>query len=1091
MSVLPAEIHGALSQLLQNLSSADNSVRSSAEKLLENEWTTSNNVEMLLTFLAEHACSAETETLRAFSAVLFRRVAIKSPKELNSVIDRTIGVISEPVKAQIRAILLQGFTSPQSNQVRHKLSDAISEVAKEDASPQGTWNELIPALFEAAKSTDVSLRESAFRVFSSAPELIDKSFLNEVLPVFNAGFDDSNDEVRIAACTAFVAFFRDVPKKSWQSLSPLLPNLLNSLPRFLQNGQDQALASVLESLIDLVELAPKMFKDMFPTIIEFCTAVSKNKDLDSNTRMASLELLTTFAEVSPAMCKRTPSYTDNMVIVTLSMLTEVCEDDDDAAEWNNRDDGDDDEEEPEYDVARQSLDRVALRLNGQSLAQPLFQYLPAMIQSADWRARQAALMALSSAAEGCVDVLINEIPKILDLILPTLQDNHPRVQFACCNALGQMSTDFSDVIQRTASNRILPALISMLTNKSVPRVQAHAAAALVNFSEAASKDILEPYLDDLLNNLLGLLQSPKRYVQEQVLTTIAIIADAAEKKFVKYYDTLMPLLTDVLKTDMGEENRLLKAKCIECSTLIALAVGKEKFAPHCQDLIQLFGHIQATALQDDDPVKQYLEQAWGRICRIIGKDFLPYLPDVLPPLLIAAKATQDISLLEEEQAEEFNQNEEWDVINLSGKLIALHTSALDDKVTAMDLLRTYAIQLKDAFFPWVKEIVQDIAIPALDFYLHDGVRGSAALTLASLLRCSVYATGNSSNETLGFWSQICNKLVDVLNNEPVPEMLVAYYTSLVESINVLAPNSLGANQLKALADAINANLTEIYERIKARDNEDDEYTEDVEDDEEEFTDEELLDEINKAISAIFKNSRSNFLSTFQVLVPTITTFLNDENTNIKLCGLCVVCDILEHCGEDSIVYKDIFVNVIGDSIVSSHAGIRQAASYAVGVAAQHGGNAYLEFCLACLEPMFKMASVPDARAEENIHATENSVAAIAKVCHRFANSVPNLDAIIEQWIVLLPIFQDESAAPFAYTFLSELIKNQHVSVANNVPRVIDSIIQALAHASISGATAERVVTQARQLLGSMPQNEAMALLQKNPSDIDVVQKWFS
>ena len=69
--------------------------------------------------------------------------------------------------------------------------------------------------------------------------------------------------------------FQKTPKNTWKLLSPLLPNLLNSLPRFLQNGQDHALASVLEALIDLVELAPKMFKDMFPTIIEFCSAVAK------------------------------------------------------------------------------------------------------------------------------------------------------------------------------------------------------------------------------------------------------------------------------------------------------------------------------------------------------------------------------------------------------------------------------------------------------------------------------------------------------------------------------------------------------------------------------------------------------------------------------------------------------------------------------------------------------------------------------------------------------------------------------------------------------------------------------------------------
>ena len=67
--------------------------------------------------------------------------------------------------------------------------------------------------------------------------------------------------------------------------------------------------------------------------------------------------------------------------------------------------------------------------------------------------------------------------------------------------------------------------------------------------------------------------------------------------------------------------------------------------------------------------------------------------------MLTAKASQDISLLEEEDAEELKLNEEWDVINISGKWIGVHTVTLDEKVTAMDLLRTYAVQLKEDFMP--------------------------------------------------------------------------------------------------------------------------------------------------------------------------------------------------------------------------------------------------------------------------------------------------------------------------------------------------------------------------------------------------------
>lgn len=1079
-----------LNQLLHALLSSDNGIRSEAERLIDSDWRDERKVGTFLTFLAQSAVMGSDDTIKAFSAVLFRRIAIRSPKDFNSLSDRSIALVDTNTKDHIRSILLQGFASNQSSQVRRKLADAISEVAKEDVSPSGTWPDLVPAIFQAATSSDPSFRESAYRILATSPEIIEKSYVDQILPIFSASFEDESDDVRISTCTAYVAFFRELPKSVWQSFTPLLPNLLNSLPRFLQSGQDHALANVLESLIDLVEMVPKMFKEMFPTIIEFCSTVAKDVDLADDARLGALELLTTFSEVSPAMCKQVSTYTSTMVAVNLSMLTEVSKDDEEAAEWNNESNTEDDEEESEYDAARLSLDRVSLKLGGQALAGPLFQYLPGMMQSNEWRECFAALMALSAAAEGCVDVLITEIPKLLDMVLPTLAHPHARVQYACCNALGQMSTDFADVIQRTAGDRILPALISKLTSKSVPRVQAHAAAALVNFCEAASKDVLEPYLDDLLNNLLGLLQSPKRYVQEQVLTTIAVIADAAEQKFIKYHDTLLPMLIGFLKTDMGPENRSLTGKCVECASLIALAVGKECFASYSAELIQILGRLQDSIVEYDDPIKPFLEQGWGRVCRVIGADFVPYLPTVLPPLLISAKAAQDISILEEDAAEEFNNNDEWDVINLGGKLLAVHTAALDDKVTAMDLLRLYSANMKSLLFPWVKEIAQDIAIPALDFYLHDGVRASAALLLASLLKCTISATSWNSTETADLWAQICSKIAEVSTNEPVAELLVAYYTSLVECITVLGPNQISAQQLEVLAVAIHANLTDIYGRINQREDADDEYTEDVDDNEEEYTDEELLDEINKAVSVLFKAAKSEFLGPFQThLLPDAHAFISDENTNVKLCGLCMICDVLEHCASQ-FNQTEYLGFIITNCLPASQASIRQAAAFAIGMTAQNASETYALMCLNALPTLFEIVTFPDAKADENISATENCVACIARICRAYGASIPTLDKILHQWITLLPVLQDTEAASASYGFLFDLIQSNHSAVIDQKAKVTDVILQALSHGSISGQAAARAASLARNLLSSLPQEEAMAILQSY-GDNSIVKKLFT
>lgn len=61
-------------------------------------------------------------------------------------------------------------------------------------------------------------------------------------------------------------------------------------------------------------------------------------------------------------------------------------------------------------------------------------------------------------------------------------------------------TIFARVDSRT------PHCSSPLQQDSNPRVQTHAAAALVNFSECAAKELLHPYLDDLLGNV-----SPRLY----------------------------------------------------------------------------------------------------------------------------------------------------------------------------------------------------------------------------------------------------------------------------------------------------------------------------------------------------------------------------------------------------------------------------------------------------------------------------------------------------------------------------------------------------------------------------------------------------
>lgn len=104
---------------------------------------------------------------------------------------------------------------------------------------------------------------------------------------------------------------------------------------------------------------------------------------------------------------------------------------------------------------------------------------------------------------------------------------HPRVRYAACNAVGQMSTDFAPIFEKKFHDKVIPGLLMVLDDNANPRVQAHAGAALVNFSEDCPKNILTPYLDAIMAKLESILTAKFQELVEKgtklVLEQVSIL----------------------------------------------------------------------------------------------------------------------------------------------------------------------------------------------------------------------------------------------------------------------------------------------------------------------------------------------------------------------------------------------------------------------------------------------------------------------------------------------------------------------------------------------------------------------------------------
>jgi importin-5 len=145
-------------------------------------------------------------------------------------------------------------------------------------------------------------------------------------------------QVKLAALEAYASLFHSITKKSQTKYFNLLPEILNILPPLKESGDSEHLQTAFVALTDLAEAAPRMFKTLFHHLVQFSIGIIQDKDMGDQTRQQALELMGTFADCAPMMCKKDESFTQDMVTQCLSLMTDVGADDEDASEWNSSED---------------------------------------------------------------------------------------------------------------------------------------------------------------------------------------------------------------------------------------------------------------------------------------------------------------------------------------------------------------------------------------------------------------------------------------------------------------------------------------------------------------------------------------------------------------------------------------------------------------------------------------------------------------------------------------------------------------------------------------------------------------------------------
>jgi hypothetical protein len=334
--------------------------------------------------------------------------------------------------------------------------------------------------------------------------------------------------------------------------------------------------------------------------------------------------------------------------------------------------------------------------------------------------------------------------------------------------------------------------------------------------------------------------------------------------------------------------------------------------------------------------------------------------------------------------------------------------------------------LEDAFEPYVTNIMEKIALPGLAFFFHDPVRVASAKCVPMLLNAYKKAHGPDSPQLRQLWELTVVKVLEVLSTEPAIDTLAEMYQCFYECLECIGPNCLTNEHMATFVDSARSVLQDYQQRVKERleeqaENEDgEEASEDIlfaiEDDQT------LLSDMNKAFHTIFKSMGNAFLPYWETLMEFYKMAAVNQDPTQRQWAICVFDDVLEFCGPESWKYNEQIIQPIIAGMQEDVPANRQAAVYGVGVAAHRGGEAWSDFAAASLPMLFQAIQRPSARSDDDIFATENASAAIAKILHYNAAKVQNWQEITAAWIDTLPLVNDEEATPHAYASLAQLIE---------------------------------------------------------------------
>ncbi len=791
---------------------------------------------------------------------------------------------------------------------------------------------------------------------------------------------------------------------------------------------------------------------------------------------------------------------------------------------------------------------------GGALALPsIFQLVDSLLSSQSWKSHRAVLSILECCLAAAPVSFAPHVRATVETALHLSHSSSPRVQYQALQLLGSLccantvetddsaKTDQKTLVRETFSRSILEC-VSRLTHSPCSKVSSHACLTIVSYCRGGNgvenclipinKELVLPYVGELLEALrsgpLSLdISRPASVTQgsltvlDRAIGAVACLADAVGDDFLPYYGIMNGLKSciifgletseeGVVSITAGVKNThemtVLRGTAIEAGSIVGQAISgpnSENVATFIQDASDIMNIATKLILRDDVVPTDQVLNACARIAAVLGSQYIPFVPVVLPHLLKRAREKVEVSI-EDGDIVESNETFSVTIPGIGRKVVKISTTQLESKTQAARAIYEHARALGADFGPFV-ESSANAFIPLISCEYSGEVRSTSSQAVAQIFKSAcLFAARDCSNRTEKLLPEtllpmilialvkqllkendedeienryaIADALSEVMydayvqkdsNGNRVAEIKSSDARGIVPDIVNLIQSCL-SRRMVLLSETTGMDFDELA-RCRRKTN----------------AEAELLTHLVDSIGFQLKSLGVQFLPIFdEHIAGTLGKYLTAAGTmdvRARHAAICLFDDCIEFCGPQAVnTYAPALLVAVMEGTIVEDDDLKQAAIYGIAQMARYAPLSIpVETGKELLMRVFNIAKVVQNSNKsdlDNLAVVENAISAIASLAllpgSPLFDNVTEKQSLLNVFLMGLPLSEDYDEAKICHEGLCSMVDAGIVKLQSDygmLIKIIGGILALVADEEevATDSTCSRLVEIAREIIRSV------------------------